>query len=153
MVEKELAKLGLVLPPLQDSVASYAVYKIVGNLVFVSGQLPMLDGQLQYKGRVGKEFTVQQGADAARLCAQNILSALNSAVNGGWSRVTSVVRVGGFVNCEASFIDHSKVINGASGLFLAVFGEKAGCHSRVAVGVNSLPLGAAVEVDAIFELA
>ena len=153
MVEKKLAHLGLVLPPLPSSVASYSIYKVVGNLVFVSGQLPMLDGQLQYKGRVGNEFTVQHGTDAARLCAQNILSALKSAVNGEWSRVASVVRVGGFVNCEASFMDHSKVINGASSLFLNVFGEQAGCHSRVAIGVNSLPLGAAVEVDAVFELA
>jgi enamine deaminase RidA (YjgF/YER057c/UK114 family) len=153
MVEQELARLGLVLPKMPTAVASYVVYKIAGHMVFVSGQLPMLDGQLQYKGKIGKEFNVQQGADAARLCAQNILSALHHAVQGDWSRVKSVVRIGGFVNCGDSFEDHPKVINGASNLFVAVFGEEIGRHSRAAVGVNSLPLGAAVEVDAVFELA
>ena len=152
MVEQELAKLGLVLPALPTSVASYVIYKFASGMVFISGQLPMLDRQLQYKGKVGNELTVQQGADAARLCAQNILSALNNAIQGDWSRVKSVVRVGGFVNCDGAFEDHPKVINGASNLFVAVFGQEIGCHSRTAVGVNSLPLGAAVEVDAIFEL-
>lgn len=152
MVEQELAKLGLVLPDLQKEIGVYIPYRVAGNLVFVTGRLPMLDGALQYKGKLGKDFSVPQGADAARLCAQHILSVIKNAVDGDWAKIKSVVRINGAINCEPSFEDHPKVMNGASNLFVAVFGEQIGKHTRTAIGVNSLPLGAAVEIDAIFEL-
>ena len=152
MVEQELAKLGLVLPDLPKEVGVYVPYKVAGNLVFVTGRLPMLDDALQYKGKIGKDLSVPQGADAARLCAQNILSVMKNVVEGDWAKIKSVVRINGALNCEPSFEDHPKVMNGASTLLVTVFGEQVGCHTRTAIGVNSLPLGAAVEIDAVFEL-
>jgi enamine deaminase RidA (YjgF/YER057c/UK114 family) len=152
MVEQELAKLGLVLPDMPREVSSYIQYRIAGSFIFITGRLPMLDGALQYKGKVGKDLTVQQGTDAARLCAQNLLSVVKHAVGGDWAKIKSIVRVNGAINCESSFEDHSKVMNGASNLLVAVFGEQVGCHTRTAIGVNSLPFGAAVEIDAVFEL-
>lgn len=152
MVEKELEKLGLVLPELPKAVALYAQYRISDTFIFISGQLPIFEGVLQYKGKVGKELSVPQGADAARLCAQNVLSVLKNAVAGEWGKIKSIVRINGFINSESSFENHPKVVDGASNLFIAAFGDQIGKHTRTAIGVNGLPLGAAVEIDAIFEL-
>lgn len=152
MIEQELAKLGLVLPSLPKEIGVYVPYRVAGNLVFVTGRLPMLDEVLQYKGKIGKDLSVPQGTDAAKLCAQNILSVMKSAAGGDWAKIKSIVRINGAINCESSFEDHPKVMNGASNLLVAVFGEQIGKHTRTAIGVNSLPFGAAVEVNAIFEL-
>lgn len=148
----KLSSLGYELPAVSLPVANYAPYVISGKLVYFSGTLPMKDGKVQFMGKVGKEFTVEQGQECARLCALNILSHLKNALEGDLSKVRRVVRLGVFVNCGPAFIDHPKVANGASDLMVAVFGD-AGKHARFAVGASSLPFDAAVEIDAAFEIA
>ncbi|MBI2707748.1 MAG: RidA family protein [Proteobacteria bacterium] len=151
MIEQRLRELGLDLPPPSPPAATYDPYVKAGFLVFVSGQLPVWKGDLKYVGKVGLAFSIEDGQEAARLCALNILTQLKVACEGDLNRVMRCVRLGGFVNATDDFKDHSKVMNGASELMIALFGEK-GRHARVAVGVNALPLGVAVEVDAIFEV-
>lgn len=151
MIESRLKELGLVLPVMPTALANYMPFKIVGGLLYISGQLPMHDSIVQYVGKVGKDISIEQGTDAARLCALNILGVINHAISGDWSKVKSIVRLGGFVNCEATFQDHPKVINGASDLMVEIFQEN-GKHARTAIGCNSLPKNASVEVEAIVEL-
>ena len=145
-IEAKLAELGLTLPAAAAPVAAYVPVVIAGNLAFVSGQVSFVDGQL-VKGRLGDDVTLEQGILAAQGCALMILAQLKAAL-GSLDRVERVVKLGAFVNCTADFTDQPKVANGASELMVAVFGE-AGRHSRAAVGAPSLPLGVAVEVDAI----
>jgi enamine deaminase RidA (YjgF/YER057c/UK114 family) len=149
-IVKRLEALGLKLPPAPKPQGSYVPAVRTGNLVFVAGQLPMRDGQLLYKGKVGRDLDVETAQEAARICFLNLLAALGSA---GVSpdQVTRVVRLGGFVQCIDGFSEQPKVVNGASDLCQAVFGE-IGRHARAAVGVNALPLDAAVEIDAVFEV-
>jgi len=149
-IEKKLETLGLRLPPTPVPQGSYIPAVRTGNLVFVSGQLPMRDGQLIFKGKVGKDLDVTQAQEAARLCFLNILAALGTA---GISpdQVTRVIRLGGFVQSVDGFTEQPKVINGASDLCRMVFGD-AGIHARAAVGVIALPLDAAVEIEALFEV-
>ena len=149
-VASRLAELGITLPAAAIPVASYVPVVIEGNMLFVSGQLPVRDGQM-VKGHLGREVSVEEGARAAELCALNVLAQVSAALDGHLDRVARVVKLGGFVACTADFTDHPKVINGASDLMIKVFGD-AGKHARAAVGVPSLPLGAAVEVDAVFAL-
>lgn len=151
-VEKKLAEMNIALPPSVLPQANYVPYTMSGNLVFVSGQLPMKDGKAQDIGKVGREFTIEQGQQTAKLCGINILAHLKAACGGDLSRVRKCVRLGVFVNSTDSFTDQPKVANGVSDMMVAIFGE-AGKHSRVAVGVSQLPLGVAVEVDATFEIA
>lgn len=146
-----LKELGIKLPLPSQSVANYVPFIKVGSLVFLSGQLPTWDGELKYRGKIGRDYTADEGREAARICVLNILAQLKIASKGDLNRVLRCVRLGGFVNCIDDFKDHSKILNGASDLMEAIFGEK-GRHSRAAVGVNSLPLGASVEVEAIFEI-
>ena len=145
-IEAKLAELGLTLPAAAAPVAAYVPVVIAGNLAFVSGQVSFVDGQL-VKGRLGDDVTLEQGILAAQGCALMILAQLKAAL-GSLDQVERVVKLGAFVNCTADFTDQPKVANGASELMVAVFGE-AGRHSRAAVGAPSLPLGVAVEVDAI----
>ena len=145
-IEAKLAELGLTLPAAAAPVAAYVPVVIAGDLAFVSGQVSFVDGQL-VKGRLGEDVTLEQGVLAAQGCALMILAQLKAAL-GSLDRVERVVKLGAFVNCTADFTDQPKVANGASELMVAVFGE-AGRHSRAAVGAPSLPLGVAVEVDAI----
>ncbi len=145
-IESRLAELGLVLPVAAAPVAAYIPVVIAGGLAHVSGQLPFIDGKL-VTGRLGEDVSVDQGNAAAQACGLMILAQLKAAL-GSLSRVERVVKLGGFVNSAGDFTDQPKVINGASELMVAVFGE-AGKHARSAVGVPCLPLGAAVEVDAI----
>ena len=145
-IEAKLTELGLTLPVAAAPVAAYVPVVIAGNLAFVSGQVSFVDGQL-LKGRLGDDVTLEQGVLAAQGCALMILAQLKAAL-GSLERVERVVKLGAFVNCTADFTDQPKVANGASELMVAVFGE-AGRHSRAAVGAPSLPLGVAVEVDAI----
>jgi enamine deaminase RidA (YjgF/YER057c/UK114 family) len=142
---------GYDLPEVAAAVASYVPYVISGNHVFVSGQIPFLNGQTMHQGIVGKDLSLEQGQEAARACALNILAQVNEAVGGDWSRVKRCVKLGGFVAAPAEFTDHPKIVNGASELIGAVMGE-AGRHARSAVGVPSLPLNVAVEIDAVFEI-
>jgi enamine deaminase RidA (YjgF/YER057c/UK114 family) len=148
---ERLAKLGLTLPPPVATIAAYVPYVVTGHLVFISGQLPMENGQLKFTGSVGRDCDLAAAQAAARLCAINILSQLNAACSGDLGLVERCVRLGGFIASAPGFFDQSKVANGASELMEQVFGE-AGKHARAAVGVNNLPLNAAVEIDAVFAL-
>ncbi|KTR83991.1 RidA family protein [uncultured Novosphingobium sp.] len=145
-IEARLAELGLSLPEPAAPVAAYVPVVIAGGLAHVSGQLPFISGKL-VTGRLGEDVQVEDGVLAAQACAVMILAQLKKAL-GSLDRVEQIVKLGGFVSSTASFTDQPKVINGASELMAAVFGE-AGQHARSAVGVPVLPLGAAVEVDAI----
>jgi len=151
-VEKRLSALSITLPQTALPAANYVPYVQSGNLVFISGQLPMKDGKPQDIGRVGKDFTVEQAQATARLCAINILAQLKAACGGNLDRVKRCVRLGVFVHSTDSFTDQPKVANGASDLMVAALGD-AGRHARFAVGVSQLPFGVAVEIDATFEIA
>lgn len=148
-IQKKIVELGLILPPTPKPQGSYIAAVQTGNLIFVSGQLPMQDGTLLYTGKVGKDLDIAQGQAAARLCFLNILAAIGRT-GIELNQVTRVIRLGGFVQCIDGFLDQAKVINGASDLCHAIFGE-AGVHARVAVGVWALPLNAAVEIEGLFE--
>lgn len=145
-VEAKLAELGLTLPVAAAPVAAYVPVVIAGGLAHVSGQLPFIDGAL-VKGRLGDDVSVEQGYDAARACGLMLLAQLKAAL-GSLDRVERIVKLGAFINSTGDFTDQPKVANGVSDLMVAVFGD-AGKHARSAVGVPVLPLGAAVEVDAI----
>jgi enamine deaminase RidA (YjgF/YER057c/UK114 family) len=151
-VEQKLAAQGIVLNEPVAPVANYVGFVRTGNLLICSGQICLgADGKLIAKGKLGKEVTVEQGVAAARGCAVNLLAQVKAAL-GDLDKVTRVVRLGGFVNSTPEFTDGPKVLNGASDLMVAVFGDK-GRHARSTVGVASLPADAAVEVEAIFEVA
>ena len=147
-IEKKLEELGITLPEVARPVAAYVPYVVAGNFVFISGNLPVEKGALKYKGRLGADISLEDGVQAARLCAINAIAALKAAVGGDLEKVEKIVRVEGFVASTPEFEAHPKVINGASELIIGVFGEK-GAHSRFAVGCASLPLGAPVEVGMI----
>ncbi len=149
--EERLAALGLELPVAAAPVANYVGYTVSGKTVYVSGQLPFKDGKLTVAGRLGAGVSIEDGYAAGRQCGLNILAHLKAACGGDLDRVARVLRLGGFVNSTPEFTDAPKCVNGASDLMVAVFGD-AGKHARAAVGVASLPAGAAVEVDAIVEL-
>ena len=150
-VDKRLADKGIQLPTPAAPAANYVPWVVSGNLAFISGQLPMIDGTLQYSGAVGRDVTIEDGQAAARLCALNILAQLKEACGGDLDRVVRCVKVGAFVSAEPDFVDQPAVINGASDLLVDVLGD-AGKHARFAVAAPSLPLGAPVEVDGIFEI-
>lgn len=151
-IDSKLADLGIILPPSVMPAANYVPYTVSGNLVYVSGTLPMKDGKPQDIGKLGKEFTVEQGQQTARLCGINILAHVKAACGGDLSRVKKLVRMGIFVASAEGFTDQPKVANGVSDMMVEIFGE-AGKHARFAVGVAELPFGVAVEVDATFEIA
>ncbi|GID31437.1 RidA family protein [Paractinoplanes brasiliensis] len=146
----KLAELGLTLPKVVPPLASYVPAVQTGNYVYVSGQLPLVDGKLPYAGKVGAEVTAEQGAELARLCALNGLAAIEALV--GLGRVVKIVKLTGFVASAPGFTAQPAVINGASNLFGDVFGEQ-GRHARSAVGVSELPLNSPVEVEVIAEIA
>ena len=150
IIEEKLASLGIVLPTAPLPAGSYSPVVISGTLGFVAGQIPTNGVRLEFKGKVGKDLPLERAQLAARLCAINALSQLKLNL-GSLDRIKRFVKVTGFVNCDASFTDHSKVINGASDLLVQVFGEN-GKHARAAVGVNSLPLDSAVEIEFICEI-
>lgn len=151
-IEARLKELGITLPEAPRPAANYVPFVVTGNLVFISGQLPMRDGALAFAGKVPDQVSLEDAQAAARLCGINILSQLRAACGGDLDRVVQGVKVGGFVNAVPGFQQSPLVVNGASDLIGAVLGE-AGRHARFAVGAGSLPLGAAVEVEALFEIA
>lgn len=151
-VEARLKELGIELPQASSPAANYVPYAITGNQVFVAGQVPFWNGELTSIGRLGETFEIEQGQQAARTCALNIVAQLKAACGGDLDRITRIVKLGCFVNCTADFQKHPVVANGASDLMVEVFGD-AGRHARFAVGVNVLPMGVAVEVDAVAEIA
>jgi enamine deaminase RidA (YjgF/YER057c/UK114 family) len=149
-IEKRLVDLNITLPNAAAPAANYIPYVRAGNMLFVSGQISQgADGLII--GKLGSDFSLNDGYRAARLCGLALIAQVKSACENDFNRLKRVVRLGGFVNCTGDFIDHPKIINGASDLMVEVFGEK-GAHSRAAVGSASLPMGVAVEVDGIFEL-
>jgi enamine deaminase RidA (YjgF/YER057c/UK114 family) len=149
MIEDRLAQLNITLPTPPKPAGSYIPVVITGNLAFVSGQIPMQDGKVLYTGKVPTEKSIDEAREAAKLCGINILAQLQTNL-GSLDRITKIVRVSGFVNCTQEFSEHPKIINAASDMFYDIFGEKAK-HSRIAVGVASLPLNSTVEIDMVAE--
>ena len=151
LFEENIKNLGLNIPELPKALANYVPYKIVGKTMYISGQAPVKNGELIYEGKVGSDISVENGIEAARLCVINIIAAVKTGLEGDWSKLDSFVKLTGYVNCQDTFTDQPKIINGASDLLVGIFGDH-GRHSRVAVGSNALPLGIAVEIDAIVQL-
>ena len=150
-IEKKLKELSIELPNAPDPVGAYVAFKKVNNLLFISGQLPISNDGKMIKGKIGKDLTLEDGLQASKLCVINILAQAKKALNGDLNNIKNCVKITGFVNSTDDFKDQPKVINPASETLSAVFGDK-GKHARVAISANSLPLGAAVEIDAIFEI-
>ena len=151
MISDNLKKLNIEIPNAPNPVGSYVAYKKIGNLLFISGQLPIGSDGKMIKGKVGNELTLEDAQKASKLCVINILAQLKKAVNGNLDKVKNCVKITGFVNSTDEFKDQPKVLNSASEILSNVFGDN-GKHARAAVSVNSLPLEAAVEIDAIFEI-
>ena len=151
MISDKLKKLNIIIPKAPDPVGAYVAYKKIDNLLFISGQLPISNDGKIVKGKIGKDLTLEDGQKAARLCVINILAQTQKALNGDLTKVKNCVKITGFVNSTDDFKDQPKVINPASETLSAIF-DSIGKHVRVAVSCNSLPLGAAVEIDAIFEI-
>jgi enamine deaminase RidA (YjgF/YER057c/UK114 family) len=150
-IAARVAELGLSLPAAPSPAANYVPFVVTGNLVYVSGQLPIADGTVQHVGRAGDGVAIEDGYASARLCALNVVAQVAAAVGDRLSRVKRCVNVTVFVNAVAGFSEHPRIANGASDLVVEIFGD-AGRHSRAAVGVGSLPRGALTEVQAVFEI-
>lgn len=148
--EDKLKELGLTVPDVAKPVAAYVPAVRCGDHVYTSGQIPLVKGEVKYKGKLGQELTVEDGYEAAKICALNCLAAVKS-VAGSLDNVEKIIKIVGFVNSAAGFTDQPKVVNGASELVGKVFGA-AGEHARSAVGVSELPLGVAVEVEMIVKV-
>lgn len=150
-IEARLKELGIELPEAASPAANYIPYVVTGKMVFISGQITLLDGKIIHQGRIGDDLTVDDGYQAARLCGLNLLAQLKAAAGGDLDNVSRVVKLGGFVNSIPTFTDQPEVINGASDLMVEVFGD-SGKHARFAVSAGALPRNVSVEVDGIFEL-
>ena len=150
-IENKLKELNIELPNAPDPVGAYAAFKKINNLLFISGQLPISSDGKMVKGKIGKDLTLEQAQEAAKVCAINIISQIKAACNGNLNKVKNCIKITGFVNSTDDFKDQPKVINPASETLSTVFGVN-GKHTRAAISTNSLPLGAAVEIDAIFEI-
>ena len=148
---ENIKKLNLEIPDAPAPVGAYVAFKNVGNLLYISGQLPISNEGKIIKGKIGKDLTLEDGQKASKFCAINIIAQVKKALNGDLDKVKNCVKITGFVNSTDNFTDQPKVINPASETLSAVF-ENNGKHTRAAVSTNSLPLGAAVEIDAIFEI-
>jgi enamine deaminase RidA (YjgF/YER057c/UK114 family) len=151
LFDENIKNLGLNIPELPKALANYVPFKIVGKTMYISGQAPVRNGEMIYKGKVGSDITIEEGIEAAKLCVINIIAAVKTGLEGDWNKLDSFVKLTGFVNCQDSFTDQPKIINGASDMLVEIFGDQ-GRHARVAVGSNALPLGIAVEIDAIIQL-
>ncbi len=150
-VEEKIKQLNIEIPKSPKPVGAYVAFRIVNKLVYISGQVSFDQNGNLIKGKVGSELSLEKGQEAAKACAINIISQLKSACDGDLEKVKSCIKINGYVNSTDNFLDQPKVINAASELIVNVFGEK-GKHARAAVSVNSLPLGAAVEIESIFEI-
>jgi enamine deaminase RidA (YjgF/YER057c/UK114 family) len=150
-IEDRLKELGIELPEPSKPGANYVPAVRTGNLIFLTGQLSQWNGERRFIGKLGREFGVEEGQQAARLCALNLVAQLQAALEGDLDRVVRCVRIAGYVNSMPDFVAQSQVINGASDLFVEVF-EEAGRHTRMAVGVSALPYDVAVEVEGVFEV-
>ena len=150
-IENKLKELNIELPNAPDPVGAYVAFKKINNFLFISGQLPISSDGKMVKGKIGKDLTLEDGQKASKLCVINILAQVKKALNGDLNKVKNCIKITGFVNSTDDFKDQPKIINPASETLSAVFGIN-GKHTRAAVSTNSLPLGAAVEIDAIFEI-
>jgi enamine deaminase RidA (YjgF/YER057c/UK114 family) len=151
MFEKKISDLGLILPNAAEPVGSYVAARVIGKLLYISGQISINDKGELIKGKLGKDLNTDDGYEAAKRCALSIVSQAKKACQNDLNKIKSCVKLTGFVNSTENFVEQPKVINGASDLIVSIF-ESAGMHTRAAISTNSLPLGVAVEVDAIFEL-
>ena len=151
IIDQKLKELSIELDEASVPAGSYVPYVVTNNLVFISGQLPFINGELTIKGRVGENVTIDNAIKMSEACAKALLSQLKAACNGNLDRVKKVVKLGGFVASSPDFTDQPKVINGASDLIVNIFGDK-GKHARFAVGVAALPLNVPVEIDGVFEI-
>jgi len=151
IIEQRLKELSIELDEASVPAGSYVPYVVTNNLVFISGQLPFINGKLTIKGKVGENVTIDDAIKMSEACAKALLSQLKAACNGNLDRVKKVVKLGGFVASSPDFTDQPKVINGASDLIVNIFGDK-GKHARFAVGVAALPLNVPVEIDGVFEI-
>ena len=151
MISDKLKELNIDLPNAPDPVGAYVAFKKIGNFLYISGQLPISSEGKMIKGKIGKDLTLEDGQKASRLCILNILAQTKKALNGNLDKVKNCIKITGYVNSTDTFMDQPKVINPASETLSSVFGEK-GKHTRAAISSNSLPLGASVEIDAIFEV-
>ena len=151
VLSEKLKQLNIILPKAPDPVGAYVAFKKIGKFLYISGQLPIgPDGKI-IKGKIGKDLTLEDGKKASQLCVINILAQANKAMNGSLDEIKNCIKITGFVNSTDNFFDQPQVINPASETLTSIFGDK-GKHTRAAVSTNSLPLGAAVEIDAIFEI-
>ena len=151
MISQRLKDLNITIPDAPDPVGAYVAYKKVNNLLFISGQLPIDTSGKMIKGKIGKNLNLQDGQKASKYCVINIIAQAKKAMNGDLDKIKNCIKITGFVNSSDTFTEQPKVINPASETLSAVFADK-GKHARAAVSTNSLPLGAAVEIDAIFEI-
>ena len=149
--EENIMQFGINIPDMPAPLANYVPYKVLDNVVYVSGQGPVLNGDLMYKGKVNEDISIEDGIKAAELCCINIIAALKKSINGDWNRLDGFLKLGGFVNCKDDFYDQPKIINGASDLLVKIFGDQ-GRHARFAVGSNALPMNISVEIDAIIKI-
>ena len=149
--EKNIKDLGLIISEPPAAVANYVPFKVIDNLVYVSGQAPIQNGKIIYIGKVGDDVSEEDGILAAEICCLNIIASLRKSINGDWDRLENFIKLGGFVNCKENYTNQPKIINGASDLLVKIFGEQ-GKHTRFAVGSNSLPMNIAVEIDAIIKI-
>ena len=151
VVSEKLKQLNIILPKAPDPVGAYVAFKKIGKLLYISGQLPIGSDGKMIKGQIGKDLTLEDGQKASKLCVINILAQAKKALNGNLNNIKNCAKITGFVNSTDDFKDQPKVINPASETLSSVFGNN-GKHARAAISANSLPLGAAVEIDAIFEI-
>lgn len=150
-IRKKIETLGYELPEAAAPAANYVPFIIERDTLYIAGQIPFLNGRKMHIGQVGGDLTLEEGREAARACALNILAQADAAVNGDWDRIGRCLKLGGFVHAAPGFSEHSAVINGASDLIGTILGER-GKHTRFAVGASSLPFGVAVEIEALFSL-
>ncbi|MFT6331794.1 MAG: enamine deaminase RidA (YjgF/YER057c/UK114 family) [Lentimonas sp.] len=150
-INENIKKAGIILPKPISPIANYLPFVRAQNRIFISGQLPIADGEVKFVGKLGKNISIEEGQKAAKICVTNIVANLKTACNGNLELVARCIKLGVFINAADDFESHPLVANGASDLMVEIFGE-AGKHSRFAVGVGSLPRGASVEIDAIFEI-
>ena len=150
-VDNKLKELDIILPKAPDPVGAYVAFKKINSLLYISGQLPIANDGKLIKGKIGKDLTLEDGQKASRFCAINILSQVKKALDDDLSKVKNCIKITGYVNSTDNFTDQPKIINGASDMLVEIFGDQ-GRHARVAVGSNALPLGIAVEIDAIVQL-
>ena len=151
LFEKNIKNLGFIISEPPAAIANYVSYKIVDNLVYISGQGPIQNGKIIYAGKVGDDISEQDGILAAELCCLNIIASLRKSINGKWDKLDNFIKLGGFVNCREDYTNQPQIINGASNLLVNVFG-KQGIHTRFAVGSNSVPMIISVEIDAIIKI-